>query len=274
MKVFRWIVIVVFVLVTGLYTALHYVNRARVDHTIPVIRYTAPVIEVPVNASREELLGDVTAYDEKDGDLTEKIIVEKISNFVEKGLSNITYAVVDRDNHTVKATRRVRYVDYHSPRFTFAQAMRFDAGSSFNVLNLLGAVDMIDGDISGRIKLTVSDLNVSVPGIYQMQAQVTNSKGDISYLRFNVTITPSQRNLPAITLSDYLIYLSPEQARVFQPEELVEAVTLNNLPVEGYALSVESYLRPETPGTYPIYYQVTDQAGRTGSSELVVIVEE
>ncbi len=272
MRIFRTAVIILFILVTGLFLAAHYINRVRLDLTVPEISYEAQVLEVSVNADTAELLRDVTASDAKDGDLTGRVIVEKISNFVEKGLSNITYAVVDADNHTVKATRRLHYIDYRSPRFVFNRAMRFDAGSSFNILAALGAVDMIDGDISDKIKLTGSDPNVTSPGVYQMQAQVTNSKGDVSYLRFNVTITTSQRGLPAIDLSEYLLYLKPgERADL---EGLVREVSYNGQPVDSYALEVNPQQQPFTPGQHTIMYHVTDQAGRSGETELVIIVEE
>ncbi len=272
MRIFRTVVIVLFILVTGLYVAANHINRSRLDTTIPQINYEAQVLEVPVNVDRAELLRDVTAWDAKDGDLTEKVIVEKISNFVEKGLSNITYAVVDADNHTVKTVRRIRYVDYHSPKFSFKQAMRFDAGSSFNVLSSLGATDMIDGDVSDKIKLTGSDLNVSAPGIYQMQAQVTNSKGDVSYLRFNVTITPSQRGLPMISLREYLVYLKPGET--LDLRSLVSEVSVNNQPVSDYELTIDAFAQPAQLGQHTITYHVLDQAGRAGETELVIIVEE
>lgn len=272
MRIFRMAIIVLFVVISGLYLAAHYINSVRQDLTVPQINYEAQVLEVSVNADTAELLRDVTASDAKDGDLTHKVIVEKISNFVEKGLSNITYAVVDADNHTVKVTRRIHYTDYRSPRFVFNRAMRFDAGSSFNVLAALGAVDMIDGDISDKIKLTGSDLNVTTPGVYQMQAQVTNSKGDVSYLRFNVTITPSQRGLPVIELSDYLLYLRSDE-RV-DLEGLVSQVSFNGQPLDSYVLEVIPLEQPFTPGQHTIMYHVTDQAGRSGETELVIIVEE
>ena len=67
--------------------------------------------------SEERLLEGVTAYDGKDGDLTSKVFVESISNFVEPGVSNVTYVVYDADRHAAKASRKVVYLDYTPPRF-------------------------------------------------------------------------------------------------------------------------------------------------------------
>lgn len=272
MRLFRFLTVVLFILVTGVYAWFYFYNEANVDLTIPEISFGAEVIEVPVDADEAALLKDVRAQDEKDGDLTGSVIVEKISNFIEKGLSNVTYAVVDSDRHTVKATRRVRYLDYRSPRFTFSRAMLFDVGSQFNILEALGAVDMIDGDISGRVKLTGSDLSVNVPGVYTMQAQVTNSKGDVGYLNFNVTMVPPRRGAPVVSLTDYLIYL--KQGGGFIPEGYLKEVTLNEQPLINYALEITSDVNMARTGVYQVTYTVTDERGNIGETDLLVVVEE
>jgi hypothetical protein len=272
MRLFHFLSIVVFILVTGVYAWFHFYNQANTDLTIPQITFETDVLEVAVDADESALLRDVRAQDEKDGDLTARVIVERISNFVEKGLSNITYAVVDNDRHTVKATRRIRYIDYRSPRFTFSQAMRFDAGSGFNILKSLGAVDMIDGDISNKVKLTGSDLLVNTPGNYKMQAQVTNSKGDVSYLHFNVTIVQPRRGALHVNLTDYLVYLKRDAG--FDPNVYFKDVTLNDLPVTNYKLEVSSQVATNIVGSYQVYYMITDERGNIGETDLAVIVEE
>ncbi len=272
MRLFRILSILLFILVSGVYAWFHFYNEANSDLTYPEITFETNVLEVPVDADEAALLTGVRARDEKDGDLTGSVIVEKISNFVEKGLSNVTYAVVDSDSHTVKATRRVRYAGYRSPRFTFGRAMRFDVGSNFNILQSVGARDMIDGDISGRVKLTGSDLSVNVPGIYSMQAQVTNSKGDVSYLRFNVTMTVPRRGALEIALTDYLVYVKAGQS--FDPDSYVQEVTLNDEPVTEYTLDIASEANLMKAGVYRVGYLAADARGNTGETELIVIVEE
>ena len=272
MRLFRFLVVLVFVLVAGVYAGFYFVNQARLDQTIPEITFAAQVLDVPVDADEAALLMDVKAIDGKDGDITNRVIVEKISNFVEKGLSNITYAVVDSDRHTVKATRRVRYVDYRSPRFTFSRPMRFDVGTNFNILQALGAVDMIDGDISDKVKLIGSDLSVNAPGTYMMQAQVTNSKGDVSYLRFNVTMKPAQRQTLQVNLTEYLVYL--KQGEALNPSSYIGEVTLNTRPVTEYTVDISPDIDTAFPGVYQAVYKASDGRGNTGETELTVIVEE
>lgn len=45
-------------------------------------------ISVSIHADEVELLSGVTAYDAKDGDVTDSLAVEHISNFIEKGGGN------------------------------------------------------------------------------------------------------------------------------------------------------------------------------------------
>jgi hypothetical protein len=99
--------------------------------------------------------------------------------------------------------RTLVYTDYRPPRFTFKSDMRFEAGEKFNLIDLIGATDLIDGDISEKVKLISSELNASVPGVYNCQAQVTNSKGDVSYLEFTVTIAQAANVLQEL-LSQYV----------------------------------------------------------------------
>ncbi len=272
MKVFRIMVVLVFLLVAGMYVGFYLHNRAIKDDTLPQITFDSDVLLVSVDADEADLLRDVRAFDEKDGDLSHLVMVEKISNFIEKGLCNITYAVVDSDRHTVKATRRLQYTDYRAPRFTLSEAMRFEVGTSFNILDSLGAVDVIDGDISGKIKFTSSDLIASTPGVYSMKAQVTNSKGDVSYLRFNVTIIPSRRSSLQVSLTDYLIYL--KQGDDFTPKEYLLQVDYGDQPLTDYHLDVFSDVNTGYPGVYRVNYQVKDSREYIGENELIVIVEK
>lgn len=265
-------VLVFFILVAGVYFGFYYFNLTNQDDTLPRIIFDSDVLQVSVDAKEDDLLMDVRAFDEKDGDLSHSVMVEKISNFIEKGLSNITYAVVDSDRHTVKATRRLRYADYESPRFNLSQAMRFEVGSSFNILDSLGAVDLIDGDISGKIKFTGSDLTVSTPGVYSMKAQVTNSKGDVSYLRFNVTMIPSRRAALDISLTDYLIYL--KQGDSFNPRDYLLEVNHADQVLEDYELDVFSDVKTDFSGVYTVSFLAEDSRGYTGETELIVIVEK
>ena len=110
MRALRWIVSVLFVVSTVLFTVFYIGEKMTTDHTIPVITVEGELIEVSFNATEEELLQGVTAYDEKDKDLTDRIIVESVSRFFEDGMCKVVYAVCDNDNNVANATRKINSI--------------------------------------------------------------------------------------------------------------------------------------------------------------------
>ena len=107
MRAFKIAVCVVFVAVTALFSVLFIKDKLTADTSRPVITVDSELSEVSVKVTDEELLKGVTAYDEKDKDITDKIIVESISKFIEKGVCKVTYAVCDSDNHIATATKKM-----------------------------------------------------------------------------------------------------------------------------------------------------------------------
>lgn len=271
MKIIRVAVALITIVVTGIFIFYEdkYVKNA--DDTIPQISFITDTLSVPVTAGNEDLLGGVVAYDAKDGDITSRLIVERISNFSEPGKCEVTYSVVDSDNHVMKASRSLIYEDYKAPVFSFADDMIFEVGSSLSVLDNLRASDLIDGDISSRVKLISSDLITSAAGVYRLQAQVTNSKGDVSYLEFNVTMVESRKYLADIELTDYLIYL--EKGAAFDPMDYYSGASYDGQPIEDAIPVAHSTVNTSAPGSYTVRYEIESASGVSGMTELLVIVE-
>ena len=108
MKILRIVVSILFVFVTVASAAVYIDEKLSVDKTIPVISVEGAMIDVSLKATDEELLQGITAYDEKDKDLTDKVVIESISRFTEKGVCRVTYAVCDSNNNVAKALRIIR----------------------------------------------------------------------------------------------------------------------------------------------------------------------
>ena len=86
MKILRYSVLALFIITLCAFVWFN-IMQLRLDHTYPEIIIENDIIDVSLDADRSELLTGVTAYDEKDGDITDKIIIESISRFTEKGVS-------------------------------------------------------------------------------------------------------------------------------------------------------------------------------------------
>ena len=94
---------------------LPFYREKTVDDVPPVLTCTEGVLEVSVSASQEELLQGVTAWDNRDGDLTSEIMIDHISTLIGANTAKITYVVFDSSDRVAKLTRTIAYTDYEAP---------------------------------------------------------------------------------------------------------------------------------------------------------------
>ena len=211
MRILRIIVVVLFLITTAVFS-MYFVNtKLTDDNTIPVIKIDGELIEVSFETTDEELLQGVTAYDEKDKDLTDRVIVESVSRFVDEGICKVTYAVCDNDNNVTNATRKIKYKDYESPKFAMKKGLCFSIYDAIDLVEILTANDCIDGDITRNIIVTSEDYTKSTVGVFQLEMSVSNSKGDTSIINVPLVVEDRSVSSPKIKLTEYLIYVKPGQ---------------------------------------------------------------
>ena len=242
------------------------------DSTYPQIQFESDTIQMALGDGEEKLLEGVTAYDEKDGDLTGEVFVESISNFTSPGVSNVTYVVYDSNQHIARETRTVEYLDYTSPRFVLNHSTVFYVGESISLTDFVHAEDVIDGDISDNIRFSTSSISTAAEGLQSLTVRVTNSKGDESELTLNVRVTGDGRTTPRIGLSEYIVYM--DQGASFSPRSYIESVTqADGTPMSVSDVTIENNVFEDEPGVYTVVYSITDENGNRGVTELVVVVE-
>lgn len=272
MKILRWATAVIFTAVLALYLTFNISDRLTSDSTYPTISLPSAVLELSISDGEEALLEGVTAFDGKDGDLTDRVIIESISQFTEDATCTVTYAVSDGDCHVAKATRTLRYTDYTPPRFYLKDSLVFAVDEGVDLRNLIGAEDCIDGDISDKVKVIATDYTNTTVGVFNISLQATNSRGDTIYLDLPIYVEQNNKVAPNIALTQTLIYTEIGEEPDF--EEFVKSVSINGTPTEKYRMLISSNHNPQVPGVYNIHYYVTDDAGYEGHSILIVIVEE
>lgn len=266
------------------------------DQEGPEITMDESTVTVLTSAGEEEVLAGVHARDKKDGDVTDTLLVENQTNFIEKGKRQITIAAFDSDNHVTKVTREVVYSDYQSPKFSLSAPLRFPMGVS-NIIGGLRAEDVLDGSLTANIKISNEyRLAVDTPGDYPMMFTVSNSAGDTVHLPVTVQIyNPTEEMAgPQIELSQYIVYTKPDEK--IKPWDYVQAVTLKGKrfiknedgvlrdpePMEGQSkteirkdeLNIHHEIDYHTPGVYEITYQMDEEEYRMGSVRLIVVVSE
>lgn len=260
--------------------AVYYVLSGQTDDsTAPVISFPDEEIQASVGAAETELLYGVTARDNRDGDVTGSLVVESISALEPDHTAEVTYAAFDKAGNVAKAKRTLRYIDYESPRFTLSAPLVFRSGTSFNVLNYIGAVDAIDGALNGRIKATLvsRDSSITAEGVHQVEFRVTNSMDDTIYLTVPVEVYSSAAYNATVELSENLVYL--EIGSRFDPYSYLKALRASGelIDLKNYgdrvSVTYSSDVSTSTPGTYSVAYTVK-YGNYTGYTRLIVVVEE
>lgn len=244
------------------YYGYHVLNNLLLDQTYPEITIVGEELVLSIEDGEEALLTGVSAYDEKDGDVTGSIVVESVSRFA-NGKRTVVYAAFDSDDHVTKAEREISYEDYEPPKFSCTEGYRFPMGVK-SVVNHMTATDLIDGDLSGVIKVSPGYYaDTSTPGTYAIQYQVANSAGDVEYLPVTVEIyDPSDSKLLNVSLTQYVVYT--EAGTRIDPTDYVGD--------NPYTVRADdSQVDYDTPGTYEIIYSMKSGDSR-GTNRLAVVV--
>ena len=255
-------------MLSGLLFGAQTLVQARLrDDTVPEIRFPDEPLEITVDAGSEAMLEGVTAWDEKDGDLTGRLIVQQLERSDEDGSLSVTYAVADGDRHVVTRTRTVIYTDYTPPRFALSKELCYTPGAAVKIRDRLTAEDVIDGSISDRIKITANGVLSYYEGSYPLTVEVTNSLGDTSRLELEIEIRSYTEGEPRIKLSSYLIYLGCDEK--FDANSYIEGVT----GAEGAKVTARLPAGGLKKGVNKVVYSCKGDSGTTGKTTLYVVVE-
>lgn len=287
-------------------------SKETEDVTPPEIRLETEGITLSVSDPRNRLLEGVSALDDHDGNVTDKVQINDIRLVKsEPGTLSefeVSYVVFDSSNNMAYKTRQLTYSDYVAPRFKITSPLRFPSVSSVDIYRCIGAEDSIEGDISAQITVSMEDdfLEATSSGVYNCTVQVSNSLGDSAELPLTFEVydsaSPEESTRPKIGLSQYLTYLKAGErfdAESFLQSLLIEKTSyklLNQGDIEitdvvtqydyGYFSSIYGYflfkdsvkistdLDTNVPGIYSVEYTFRHPAERTrGSSTLLVVVE-
>ena len=283
MRFFRRVVIAIFIASLAVYAGTNIYENKTTDTDPPQITSDTEVLEISVESDEDALLEGLTAYDNKDGDLTDSIMVYGKSFFTEKGTITVDYVVFDSDYNVASFSRKVCYTDYTSPEFAVDEVLYFGENTSEDIEDYVTAVDVLDGDITDSVRVDTSELDTETAGTYTVTFSVTNSYGDTSELEVYVTIGETSRQYGVI-LKSSLVYI--DKGSSFDAEEYIDKYISSQgeeLDVEGlsvyedgyYVLDVDadSDVDTKTPGTYTVKYSwSTSSTG--GSAYLTVVVRE
>ncbi len=241
----------------------------------PEIRFAQDEITIKTGDGYDKMLEGVTATDAEDGDVTESVMVEGVSKFVEKNVVDVTYVAYDSQNHVSRATRRVRYGNYQSPRFSMSGPMVFLSRNVADLMNFIGVTDAIDGDISVKARASFDDSSstLATAGEHKVELSVTNSLGDTARLLIPVKVvedTPHSENIP---LKTYLVYVTrgSEFDPVFYLTNAEQAA--ENPEPNASTLQIDSKVNTAAAGVYTVDYSLIRNEITSAETRLIVVVE-
>lgn len=259
--------VLLFILSLSVFITYAVYTITQTDKEGPKITIKDDLLNVSVEDDEKDLLKGITATDEKDGDVTDTLTVESISNFTNKGRRIVSYAAFDRDWNITKATREIEYKDYTSPQFVMKTAPRYSVKELSNTTDyskLIQAKDCLDGDISKMI--TITSLGeyeeVQYGGKMDMEFQVSNSAGDVSTIPISVSF--NEPGAPLVNLTSYVVYV--KKGDKIDPNEYIKNVQVgekqyttnefHNSFKDG-TLTVKNGVNANEEGNYQVTYTVT-----------------
>lgn len=273
-------IFVISVLVTAFFGIYRYMTA---DHQGPILKVDDEEMVCSVEDGDKELLDGVTARDDHDGDITDRVMVENISNFTGDGKRIVTYVVADSSNHVSRATRTISYKDYEKPQFEVKTAPRFsmaELDSATDYAKFVKATDLIDGNITKNIKISsVDDYKENEYGGFRdVVFQVSNSAGDTSTLP--ITISYTETGAPVVNLSSYVVYLKKNAG--FNPGNYMASVEMGNTKysvadfretAKG-TIDIKNNVNMKEPGVYSVEFAAKAPNGKSSVTYMKVIVKE
>ena len=276
MRNLKIIVIILFLLVSVIFSAFFCHERLTSDRAAPKIICDGAPLQISVHASAKELCRGLTAIDDVDGDITDRILVRRTSHLSGANTAVVYYVVFDSSSNYCMFNRTITYTDYCIPHFALSQPLSFPTNSTILLKDRLTAYDVIDGDISQRIRVSATGISTYDQGEYPFTVQVTNNSGDTSIITLFALIENTTSRHPTIELSEYIHYVS-----VGQPlsEDSLRALivsaheTADGADIDPDDIDIIYDIDTDKRGSYRVEYVYTNAAHLTRTVLLTVVVE-
>ena len=239
----------------------------------PVIQATDKTIEVGDEFNPR---ADVTATDEEDGDITNKIeILKNYVNVNEPGIYDVTYKVTDTQGAsyttTIKVTVNPKAADLNACPVIQATDKTLTVGDEFDPLADVTAEDEEDGDITDKIEILENEVDTTKPGKYEVTYKVTDSGGASHVKTIKVTVNPKMEPInaaPIIKAEDKTLTVGD----TFDPMADVTATDAEDGNLTDKIEILNNEVDTTKPGKYEVTYKVTDRKGASYTKTITVTV--
>ncbi|BCN29538.1 immunoglobulin-like domain-containing protein [Anaeromicropila herbilytica] len=133
-------------------------------------------------------LSNLTAKDNIDGNITKKIKIVKKANLIKAGHYIVVYSVQDSSGNKTIAKMKLTVKKDRAPVIKGVKNKTVYLNSSVNYLSGVKAYDDRDGNITNKIRVDKSRVNLSKVGKYKVIYSVTDSRGHKSTKIIQITV--------------------------------------------------------------------------------------
>ena len=238
----------------------------------PVISLTNPVVTHEAGQVYADEGASATDIEDDDATVSAAILIggDLVDNNTDPGVYEITYDVTDSGGlAAVQVVRTVIVVDTTAPVLTVGKLSPYvvEAGSVFAAPTAT-ASDIVDGDLSSEIKVTVN-VNTQVLGdTHQVNYEVTDTSGNTASSTLMVSIVDT--TTPTITIAEASPYVVEAGSTFVAPTATASDIVDGDLSSEiKVTVNVDTQVLGDT---HQVNYEVTDTSGNTASSTLMVSI--
>ncbi|MBC1228526.1 immunoglobulin-like domain-containing protein [Listeria booriae] len=245
-------------------------NTTTKTITVTVTSNDAPVIIASDQTIKKgkafDVMAGVSASDLEDGDVTGGITVT--ANDVDTntvGTYHVTYSVTDSDGNTTTKTITVTITSNDAPTFTTSDVY-LKVGDKFNPYAGITASDTEDGDLTDRIDIESSDVDMTQPGTYAVEYSVTDSDNNTTKITRHVYVRTNDK--PVIHASDQTF----KAGASFDPLAGMSASDTEDGDITANVTVTANDVDTNQAGTYHVTYSVTDSDDNTTTKTITITV--
>ncbi|MBC1553924.1 DUF5011 domain-containing protein [Listeria booriae] len=245
-------------------------NTTTKTITVTVTSNDAPVITASDKTLKKggsfDPMAGVSASDLEDGDVTGGITVT--ANDVDTntvGTYHVTYSVTDSDGNTTTKTITVSITSNDAPTFTTSDVY-LKVGDKFNPYAGITASDTEDGDLTDRIDIESSDVDMTQAGTYAVEYSVTDSDNNTTKITRHVYVRTNDK--PVIHASDQTF----KAGASFDPLAGMSASDTEDGDITANVTITANDVDANQAGTYHVTYSVTDSDDNTTTKTITITV--
>lgn len=246
-----------------------YTLQVRVDwsyENYPRIHLKTYTLYLPVNGTFDPMDG-VTASDQKDGDLTDQIVVD--SSYVDTskpGEYYVEYTVTNSLGISAWEQMIVYVMDSSNP-VLIAYDFSIGLNEELDIYMVkLDAYDLEDGDLRDAVTWDISAVDNTSVGTYPVKFQVIDSSGNMAETTSNVTVI--DYSYPTLDAYDHIAYLNTE----YNPLDYANAWDSMDGDLTDKIEVIKNTVKLKKPGTYYVTYSVTNSQDKTTTKTVSVEV--